>query len=47
MKLEHEEEVVSMFKRNTVRGPDFACCCCHRLLFENQVQRCEKKHVRK
>lgn len=42
MKLEHEEEVVSMFKRNTVRGPDFACCCCHRLLFENQVQRCEK-----
>lgn len=42
IKLEHEEEVVSLFKRNTARGPDFACCCCHRLLFENQVQRCDK-----
>lgn len=42
LKLEHEEQVVNLFKRSTARGPDFACCCCHRLLFENQVQRCDK-----
>lgn len=42
IKLENEEEVVNLFKRNTVRGPDFACCCCHRLLFENQVLLCDR-----
>lgn len=41
-KLENEEEVVNLFKRNTIRGPEYVCCCCHRLLFENQVQVCDK-----
>lgn len=41
IKLENQEEVVNMFKKSIVRGPDFACCCCHRLLFENQVQKCD------
>lgn len=43
IKLENEEEVVNKFRRNTARGPDFACCCCHRLLFENQVQSCDRR----
>lgn len=43
-KLENEEEVVNLFKRNTIRGPDYVCCCCHRLLFENQVQVCDKNN---
>ncbi|XP_052695810.1 uncharacterized protein LOC128174255 [Crassostrea angulata] len=42
IKLENFEEVINLFKKNTARGPDFACCCCHRLLFQNQVQMCNR-----
>lgn len=42
MKLEDVEEVIHLFKRNTARGPDFACCSCHRLMFQNQVQMCNR-----
>lgn len=41
IKLENEE-VVNLFKRIAIRGPDYVCCCCHRLLFENQVQGCDR-----
>ncbi|XP_062610660.1 uncharacterized protein LOC134272446 [Saccostrea cucullata] len=49
VKLEDEEEVVKLFKESVRDGPDYICCCCHRLLFEHQVQRCrldmyEKRH---
>ncbi|XP_061177698.1 uncharacterized protein LOC133186474 [Saccostrea echinata] len=40
VKLEDEDEVVELFKENARKGPEFTCCCCHRLLFENQVQGC-------
>lgn len=40
IKLENEDEVVDLLKRNTVRGPDYVCCCCHRLLFEKIKFRC-------
>ncbi|XP_062572298.1 uncharacterized protein LOC134234263 [Saccostrea cucullata] len=39
--LEQEEEVIRLFKENAKEGPDYACTCCHRLLFKNQVQACE------
>lgn len=26
-----------------MQGNDYSCCCCDRLLFQNQVQRCERK----
>ncbi|XP_078315563.1 uncharacterized protein LOC144619975 [Crassostrea virginica] len=42
IKLKNEEEVVKMFKEKAVQGPDYSCCCCDRLLFENQVQKCEQ-----
>ncbi|XP_062581675.1 uncharacterized protein LOC134243443 [Saccostrea cucullata] len=49
VKLEDEEEVVKLFKESVRDGPDYICCCCNRLLFEHQVQRCtlemyEKRH---
>ncbi|XP_062569582.1 uncharacterized protein LOC134231612 [Saccostrea cucullata] len=49
VKLEDEEEVVKLFKESVRDGPDYICCCCNRLLFEHQVQRCtlemyEKSH---
>lgn len=25
-----------------MQGNDYSCCCCDRLLFQNQVQRCER-----
>ncbi|XP_062622277.1 uncharacterized protein LOC134283815, partial [Saccostrea cucullata] len=40
VKLEDEDEVVKLFKENVRNGPEYTCCCCHRLLFENQVQGC-------
>lgn len=43
IKLEDVEEVLNLFKRNTARGPYFACCSCHRLLFQNQVQTCNRE----
>ncbi|XP_061169173.1 uncharacterized protein LOC133178496 [Saccostrea echinata] len=39
--LQDEEVVVKTFKENAGKGPEYACCCCHRLLFRNQVQGCE------
>ena len=39
-KLENEDEVIRLFKLEVQKGPEFSCCCCHRLLFESQVQRC-------
>ncbi|XP_062611086.1 uncharacterized protein LOC134272924 [Saccostrea cucullata] len=42
-RLENQEEVVKVFKENVVQGIDYSCCCCDRLLFRNQVQRCERK----
>ncbi|XP_061180157.1 uncharacterized protein LOC133188671 [Saccostrea echinata] len=40
VKLEDEDEVVKIFKESIRNGPEYTSCCCHRLLFENQVQRC-------
>ncbi|XP_062606605.1 uncharacterized protein LOC134268370 [Saccostrea cucullata] len=40
VKLEDEDEVVKLFKENVRNGPEYTCCCCNRLLFENQVQGC-------
>ncbi|XP_062621669.1 uncharacterized protein LOC134283235, partial [Saccostrea cucullata] len=42
-RLENQEEVVKVFKEKVVQGIDYSCCCCDRLLFQNQVQRCERK----
>ncbi|XP_065942676.1 uncharacterized protein [Magallana gigas] len=42
IKLENIEEVRHLFKRNTAQGPDFVCCSCHRLMFQNQVQMCNR-----
>ncbi|XP_065941874.1 uncharacterized protein [Magallana gigas] len=39
-KLENEKEVANLFKCKVKEGIDYICCCCNRLLFENQVQRC-------
>ncbi|XP_062579865.1 uncharacterized protein LOC134241859 [Saccostrea cucullata] len=41
-KLQDEEEVLELFKENTFKGIDFTCCCCNRLLFVNQVQKCDR-----
>ncbi|XP_062574797.1 uncharacterized protein LOC134236639 [Saccostrea cucullata] len=43
LNLEHEEEVIRLFKKNAMEGPDFVCTCCHRLLFKSQVQACERQ----
>lgn len=40
--LENEEEVIKVFKAKAMLGNDYSCCCCDRLLFQNQVQRCER-----
>ncbi|XP_065942067.1 uncharacterized protein [Magallana gigas] len=39
-KLKGESEVVNLFKNTIKQGPEYTCCCCHRLLFENQVRGC-------
>lgn len=41
-KCKKEDEVVRIFKEKTKEGIDYTCCCCNRLLFQNQVQRCEQ-----
>lgn len=41
-KLGTNEEVVRAFKEKAKLGIDYSCCCCDRLLFQNQVQRCER-----
>lgn len=43
LKLEEEGEVVIQFKQKLKEGPDYVCCCCHRILFKKQVQACEKQ----
>ncbi|XP_062593070.1 uncharacterized protein LOC134254555, partial [Saccostrea cucullata] len=40
VKLEDEEEVLTFFRESVRNGPEYTCCCCHRLLFEHQVQGC-------
>ncbi|XP_062571478.1 uncharacterized protein LOC134233522 [Saccostrea cucullata] len=40
VKLEDEEEVLALFRESVRNGPEYTCCCCHRLLFEHQVQGC-------
>ncbi|XP_062606132.1 uncharacterized protein LOC134267940 [Saccostrea cucullata] len=47
LNLEHEEEVIRLFKKNAMEGPDFVCTCCHRLLFKSQVQTCERQMYEK
>ncbi|XP_062602075.1 uncharacterized protein LOC134263710 [Saccostrea cucullata] len=42
-RLEDQEEVVRVFKEKAMQGIDYSCCCCDRLLFQNQVQRCERE----
>ncbi|XP_062613488.1 uncharacterized protein LOC134275232 [Saccostrea cucullata] len=42
-KLEDQEEVVRVFKEKAEQGIDYSCCCCDRLLFQNQVQRCDRE----
>ncbi|XP_052678330.1 uncharacterized protein LOC128159314 [Crassostrea angulata] len=39
-KLDNEEEVAALFRCKVKEGINYICCCCNRLLFENQVQRC-------
>ncbi|XP_052700234.1 uncharacterized protein LOC128177537 [Crassostrea angulata] len=39
-KLKGEGEVVNFFRNKIKQGPEYTCCCCHRLLFENQVRGC-------
>ncbi|XP_062580136.1 uncharacterized protein LOC134242119 [Saccostrea cucullata] len=41
--LQKEEEVLALFKENTFKGIDFTCCCCNRLLFVNQVHKCDRQ----
>lgn len=43
VKLEDEDEVAKLFRECVQDGPDYTCCCCHRLLFEHQVQGCTLK----
>lgn len=31
-----------IFKQKAKQGIDYSCCCCDRLLFQNQVQKCER-----
>ncbi|XP_062615266.1 uncharacterized protein LOC134277003, partial [Saccostrea cucullata] len=42
-RLENQEEVVRVFKEKAMLGIDYTCCCCDRLFFPNQVQRCERE----
>lgn len=42
-RLNCQEEVVRVFREKAKQGIDYTCCCCDRLLFQNQVQRCEKQ----
>ena len=40
-KLENEFNVISLFKQKSKECQVYVCCCCHRLLFVNQVQKCD------
>lgn len=39
---QNEEGVVKAFKEKAMQGIDYSCCCCDRLMFQNQVQRCDR-----
>lgn len=39
-RLKNQEEVVRLFKEKAMQGINYSCCCCDRLLFQNQVQKC-------
>ena len=40
-KFKNEYNVIGLFKQKSKECPDYVCCCCHRLLFGNQVQKCD------
>lgn len=40
--LKNEERVVKAFKEKAMQGIDYSCCCCDRLMFQNQIQRCDR-----
>ncbi|XP_062571568.1 uncharacterized protein LOC134233602 [Saccostrea cucullata] len=42
-KLKHEKRVIEQLKEKSLEGIDYVCCCCHRLLFVNQVQKCDRQ----
>ena len=44
-KLEDEINVISLFKKKSKECPDYVCCCCHRILFVNQVHECDMEPV--
>eukprot|EP00105_Crassostrea_gigas_P011512 XP_011427210.1 PREDICTED: uncharacterized protein LOC105328139 [Crassostrea gigas] len=46
-RLDKQEEVVRIFKQKAKQGIDYSCCCCDRLLFQNQVQKCERLNYAK
>lgn len=46
-RLDNQEEVVRIFKQKAKQGIDYSCCCCDRLLFQNQVQKCERLNYAK
>ena len=47
VKLENVEELVKTFKEKAKQGIDYSCCCCERLLFQNQVQKCDRESYAK
>lgn len=40
-KLLDETMVVRLFQEKSKHSPEYICCCCHRLLFFNQIQTCD------
>ncbi|XP_078330659.1 uncharacterized protein LOC111107339 [Crassostrea virginica] len=43
VKLKNLEELIKVFKEKAKQGIDYSCCCCERLLFQNQVQKCDRE----
>lgn len=44
LQLKNREEVVRLFKEKAMQGINYSCCCCDRLLFQNQVKKCERNN---
>ena len=42
-KLRNEDVVMKVFKEKAMQGIDYSCCCCERVLFENQVKKCDRE----
>lgn len=40
-KLLDQTVVMRLFQEKSKHSPEYICCCCHRLLFVNQVQSCD------